>query len=359
MDDKVNKSFFVHKYKPKKIDDYLFNKELANKILCFGENGILPNIIFHGPAGCGKHTIVLSFLSKLLSSDGDYNMNIYQRSNYEYNVNYQEKNDISINIIKNNHYFEIDADDYGYNDKKIFFSFISEISNSVDVCHHKYKIIIIKNADKLSQEAQYTLKRIMETNHKSFRIIFIVQNTSLIDKALKSRCVTMRIPGPTKNDLIKIVKHVSNKENIIIKENEIESIIDSCGLNINKLLFILECSFLNNKYELSKDRITIFLNAFIEYIKNTDSSNVNEIRNKIYLLLLHNTDIKELFEIITDSILEDLTDIVTIKKIITASVYYNANCQLGYRDIYHFETYIIYVINILNNNDIKLINDII
>ena len=62
---------------------------------------------------------------------------------------------------------------------------------------------------------------------------------------------------------------------------------------------------------------------------------------------------------ITDEIIKDIKDIETIKKILKAAVYYNENCQLGYRDIYHFECYITYIINILNNNKVDLINDII
>ena len=56
-------SFFVHKYKPQKSEDYVFNKDIVDKIMNFGKNGVLPNVIFHGPAGSGKHTIVLTFLS--------------------------------------------------------------------------------------------------------------------------------------------------------------------------------------------------------------------------------------------------------------------------------------------------------
>lgn len=351
--------FYIHKYKPRNIDDYIFNKKLVEKLMNFGTNGVLPNIIFHGPPGSGKHTIVLSFLAKLLSSNDQLNDNIYKRNNYEYNINYQDKSDIAINIIQNTHYFELDADDYGYNDKKIFFSFISEISNSVDVSSQRYKIIIIKNADKLSLEAQYTLKRIMETNYKCFRIIFIVQNTSLIDNAIKSRCVVIRIPGPSEKDMENIILNISNKENITINKEQTQEIIEMSEMNVNKLLFLFQCAFIKKKYETPKDRVKIFINEFIENIKNMKASNIDLIRNKIYTLLLHNTDIQELFNTITNQILQEIKDIEIIKKIIKASVYYNENCQLGYRDIYHFECYIIYIVNILNKNDIQLINDII
>ena len=351
--------FFVHKYKPKKKEEYIFNQDIVNKMMNFGKNGVLPNIIFHGPPGSGKHSIVMTFLSKLLSQDEGLNLSIYKRNNFEYSVNYQDKNDITINIIKNNYYFELDADDYGYNDKKIFYNFISEISNSVDVSSQKYKIIIIKNADKLSSEAQYTLKRIMETNHKCFRIIFIVHNISLMDNAIKSRCIIVRIPGPTQENMNNIIKNIFKKENIKISEKQTQDLINISDMNVNKLLLLFQCSFVNNKYEFPKDRFSIFLKEFIESIKKTKASNIDEIRNQIYILLLHNTDTQELFNKITDEILKEIKDKVIIKKILESSIYYNENCQLGYRDIYHFECYIIYIINILNNNKIDLINDII
>ena len=199
----------------------------------------------------------------------------------------------------------------------------------------------------------------METNYKCFRIIFIVQNISLIDNAIKSRCVVIRIPGPSEKDMENIILNISNKENININKQQTQELIKMSEMNVNKLLFLFQCAFIKKEYETPKDRVQIFINEFIENIKTMKASNIDLIRNKIYILLLHNTDIQELFNTITNKILQEIKDIEIIKKILKASVYYNENCQLGYRDIYHFECYIIYIVNILNKNDIQLINDII
>ena len=350
---------FIHKYRPKYSEEYIFNKEIVKKFNKFGEKGLIPNIIFYGPQGSGKLTIVLSFLAKIFSINGKLNMSIYNRNNYNYNFEYQEKDSITINIIKNYYYFEIDADDYGYNDKKILYSFIADISNSIDISHKRYKIIIIKNADKLSLGSQYTIKRIIENKYQSIRLIFLVQNINLLDNAIKSRCLMIRIPGPTKEDMYNLLDEIAKKENINIKENQKQQILNMSGLNVSKLLLLCQYSFLNNQYEIPIDRLDAFIKDFINEIKTLNSTDIEIIRNKIYILLLHNTDIQEIYNIITDGIIKDIQDLNIIKKILKASVYYNQNCQIGYRNIYHLECYIIYIINLLNGNEIEIIEDIL
>lgn len=350
---------FIHKYRPKYTEEYIFNKDIVKKLMNFGEKKIMPNIIFYGVAGSGKLTIILSFLAKFFSVNDKLNMSVYNRHNYNYNFEYQEKDNITINIVKNYYYFEIDADDYGYNDKKILYSFIADISNSIDISHKKYKIIIIKNADKLSLESQYTIKRIIENKYQSIRIIFLVQNINLLDNAIKSRCLMIRIPGPTEKDMYNLLDEISEKEQINLKTNQKQQIINISGLNVSKLLLFLQYSFLNKKYEIPNDRLDLFIKEFINEIKNLNSTDIDIIRNKIYIILLHNTDIQEIYNIITDGILKDIQDLNIIKKILKASVYYNQNCQIGYRNIYHLECYIIYIINLLNGNEIELIEDIL
>lgn len=352
-------SFFIHKYRPIKPEEYIFNKQIVQDLINFGERGLLPNIIFYGPQGSGKLSVVLSFLAKMFSTNNELNMSIYNRKNFSYNFEYKEKENMEINIIKNNYYFEIDAEDYGYNDKKILYSFIADISNSIDISHKRYKIIIIKNADKLSLESQYTLKRIIETKSQSIRLILLIQQSSLIDIAIKSRCLMIRIPGPTEKDMYNLLDNIAKKEDINIKQNQKEKLVNISDLNVSKLLFHIEYSFSNNIFQEPIDRVGTFIDNFINEIKNIDCSDIDSIRNKIYIILLHNNDIQELYNIITDKITKDIQDKDIIKKILMAAVYYNENCQIGYRNIYHLECYIIYIINLLNGNEIELIEDIL
>jgi len=356
-----NYKFYIHKYQPRKYEDYIFNKDLIERLKDFSRKDYLPHIIFHGPHGAGKHSVVLTFLGYLLSKDENINEIIYSRQNIEYFITSDDKksDNSPINIVQNLHYFELDADDYGYNDKKIFYNFISEISNTIDISTQKYKIIIIKNADKLSMEAQHTLKRIMELKYKTLRIIFLLNNISLIDNAIKSRCIMIKVPGPTEDNIKEVIKNIIKKEELILSEENVNKIIKISDNNLTKALLILEGSIIGDKFDLAEDRLRKFINEFSDSIIKTKSANLDLIRNKMYLFLLHNTDISEIFELITKNIVSKLKCDKMIKKILKSAIYYNENCQLGYRDIYHFESFVIYLINILNNNQTELLEDIV
>lgn len=103
----------------------------------------------------------------------------------------------------------------------------------------------------------------------------------------------------------------------------------------------------------------LFLNHMKDKIKNIDIHNIDEIKNDIYLLLLHTSDLNEIFTVFAESFIEDMKDITTIKQILYLSTKYQENCNLGYSDVLHIETFLISVINIYQGNQIETINDII
>ena len=341
---------YPQKYLCKEEEDFKFNKNIIKKIIKFAEKGKLPHIIFHGDYGSGKLSIILYFLKILLKTDKVYNRNSIPFTTSDGN------NEWTINIIKSPYYFELDAADFGYNDKKILSSFISEICKNVNVITNKYNIIIIKNAENLSIDAQYTFRRIMEKNFKSCRIIFSTHNTALIDESIISRCIMFRIPSPKNKELYDYLSNICDNESIPYNSPDLKEIVIRSKRNINISLLLLQISYKNGVYEKVTFNQELFLESVIEEIQDYKNYKPLVIRNKIYLMLLHNISIHEFMEKLIQNIFENQTIDLNFnqkKKIIRSALYYNKTSNMGYRNIYHMETFVNFLVLILHGIDVK------
>ena len=48
---------------------YIIHKEIVNKLNYYKTNGKIPNLIFHGPSGSGKKTIVNDFIKSIYKNN--------------------------------------------------------------------------------------------------------------------------------------------------------------------------------------------------------------------------------------------------------------------------------------------------
>ena len=55
--EKVNNSLWVEKYRPRKLDEYVGNEYLKEKVSNYLETSDVPHLLFFGKAGTGKTTL--------------------------------------------------------------------------------------------------------------------------------------------------------------------------------------------------------------------------------------------------------------------------------------------------------------
>ena len=57
--------------------------------------------------------------------------------------------------------------------------------------------MVLNEVDRLSKEAQHSLRRTMEKYSATTRLIMVCDNISKIIDALRSRCLGVRVPAPS------------------------------------------------------------------------------------------------------------------------------------------------------------------
>ena len=145
------------------------HKNIIQKLDYFLEIKKIPNIIFHGPSGSGKRTIVFSFIHKI------YNYDKMLKKNFVMFVNCAQGKGIK---------------------------FIREELKFFAKTHINYKggdffkTIILSNADKLTIDAQSALRRCIELFSHTTRFFIIVEDKYKLLKPIMSRFSEIYIPYP-------------------------------------------------------------------------------------------------------------------------------------------------------------------
>jgi DNA polymerase III delta prime subunit len=135
----------------------------------------IPNILFHGPSGSGKRTIVHDFINKI------YDDNREKIKSYVMYVNCSHGK--GIKFIRE--------------DLK-FFAKTHIHSNGGNI----FKSIILLNADKLTMDAQSALRRCIELFSHNTRFFIIAENKYNLMMPILSRFCEIYVPEPVINGAI-------------------------------------------------------------------------------------------------------------------------------------------------------------
>jgi DNA polymerase III delta prime subunit len=148
------------------------HENIKNKLDYFHKIHKIPNIIFHGPSGSGKRTIVDEFINKIYNNDKE------KIKSYVMHVNCSHGK--GIKFIR---------------DELKLFAKTHIHSNGGNI----FKSIILLNADKLTIDAQSALRRCIELFSHNTRFFIIAEDKYNLMNPILSRFCEIYIPEPVFN----------------------------------------------------------------------------------------------------------------------------------------------------------------
>jgi DNA polymerase III delta prime subunit len=151
------------------------HQPIKDKLSYFHKIHKIPNIIFHGPSGSGKRTIVNDFIHKIYDNDKEKIKLFTMYVNCAHGK--------GIKFIR---------------DELKFFAKTHINSNGGDV----FKSIILLNADKLTMDAQSALRRCIELFSHNTRFFIIIEDKYNLLKPILSRFCEIYFPLPEYNSKI-------------------------------------------------------------------------------------------------------------------------------------------------------------
>lgn len=139
-----------------------------------------------------------------------------------------------------------------------------------------YKLIILDEADSMTNAAQTALRRTMETYSKVTRFCLICNYVSKIIEPLTSRCAKFRFKPLPEETMILRLKYICIKEGIYSEEMNDEDNEDIQKLDEEKLMQILKTIHTVSKGDLRK-AITFLQSAHTFYGNQISSDAIEEI----------------------------------------------------------------------------------
>jgi DNA polymerase III delta prime subunit len=161
------------------------HQNIKEKLDYFQSIHKIPNIIFHGPTGSGKRTIVHEFIQKIYENDRDKIKSFVMYVNCSHGK--------GIKFIR---------------EELKFFAKTHINSNGGNI----FKSIILLNADKLTLDAQSALRRCIELFSHNTRFFIIAEDKYNLMKPILSRFCEIYVPEPMLNgSIINLYQHNLNE----------------------------------------------------------------------------------------------------------------------------------------------------
>jgi DNA polymerase III delta prime subunit len=230
---------------------------------------------------------------------------------------------------------------------------IEKYSDNEDVKNHRYHLIILLGCDLLSYNAQYAMRRLMETYYKTTRFIFLVKNINKLVQPLQSRCINVHVKTPTNYEVQKILEEISIFKEINILPTKIQDIVNSSNGNLKIAISSLFIS------ETSKDiYIDPEINDITYICKKISSfkkeiSIIYEIKDLIYSLLIKGINSNKIINIFYNYFI-DFFNKTNKDKIIDLTeifAYYDSRIVNHCKDVIHFEALIYNLFSLIHNNE--------
>jgi len=204
------------KYRPNKVSDMVGQKNIINSLKNSIKSGNFPNLLFYGPSGLGKTSAIISVAKELFKDE--YNNRVME-------LNASEERGIRIirNKIK------------GFAKSSVN---VNHSSNNIP----NIKLIILDEADNITNDAQNALRRSMEMYSNNTRFCIICNYISKIIDPITSRCSMYKFYKLKEEEFTKKLRNICDFENIKYEKGILSKIFNTSNGDLRKGISILEFS---------------------------------------------------------------------------------------------------------------------
>jgi DNA polymerase III delta prime subunit len=211
-------TLFNEKFRPTTLEHFVGNQHVKDTIQRFLDQNDIPNMLFYAPAGTGKTTLAKIIVKNL---DCDYLM-----------LNASDEN--GIDTIR---------------DKVKGFASAASWKG--------IKVVILDEADFITIQGQAALRNVIETFSRSTRFILTCNFIERIIDPLQSRCQTLKIVPPTKQDVYNHLTWIlADQLNISYTPEDIKSLIIKYYPDMRKMLNVIQMSVKDDAVVLDETVLT-------------------------------------------------------------------------------------------------------
>jgi len=201
---------WVEKYRPRKLSEITGQDTIINSLKKMFEGCSFPHLLFYGGSGSGKTSTILSILN-------DY----FGKKKKLMVMRLDASDDRGINSVRE----EIK----GFAEKKNYFM-------------KGIKVIILDEADSMTFDAQFALRRIIEKYSSSTRFCLICNYDNKIIPAIKSRCAEFKFNPISNENMFNQLELIANKEKLKYDNESLNIITNISKGDMRKAINLMQSS---------------------------------------------------------------------------------------------------------------------
>ncbi len=202
---------WVEKYRPVKLSDIVNQTEIIGSLEALIKDPTdMPHLMFSGSAGVGKTTTALCIARQILGEHAR-----------DYTLELNASDERGIGMVREK---------------------VKKFSRFAGMAEVPFKIIILDEADEMTNDAQTALRRIIEDTAKFCRFIFIANNISKIIDPIQSRCATFKFTRVSEQDIIGRLEEIAKKEKVKTDKKGLKAVYDYSEGDLRHAINIMQAT---------------------------------------------------------------------------------------------------------------------
>ncbi|RYO82558.1 hypothetical protein DL766_002914 [Monosporascus sp. MC13-8B] len=210
---------WVEKYRPVSLSDVSGHQDILATINKFVDSNRLPHLLLYGPPGTGKTSTILALARRIYGAENMRQMVL------ELNASDDRGIDVVREQIKT------------FASTKQIFT-MGGASRAGGMAG--FKLIVLDEADAMTNTAQMALRRIMEKYTANTRFCIIANYTHKLSPALLSRCTRFRFSPLKEGDIRVLVDKVIMEEDVKITSEATDALVTLSKGDMRRALNVLQ-----------------------------------------------------------------------------------------------------------------------
>ncbi|XP_027765221.1 replication factor C subunit 5 isoform X1 [Empidonax traillii] len=200
---------WVEKYRPQALSELVSHRDILSTVQRFISEDRLPHLLLYGPPGTGKTSTILA-CARQLYRDREFGSMVLELN---------ASDDRGIDIVRGP---------------------ILSFASTRTIFKKGFKLVILDEADAMTQDAQNALRRVIEKFTENTRFCLICNYLSRIIPALQSRCTRFRFGPLTPELMVPRLQHVILQEGVDVTEDGLKALVTLSSGDMRRALNILQ-----------------------------------------------------------------------------------------------------------------------